>query len=386
MFRLISEDSKTKARTGILHTAHGKLKTPFFMPVATKGAVKHVSQKELEDIGIRCTISNAMLLHLRPGSELIKKFGGLGKFMRWKHGTFTDSGGFQMLSPHLFIDINDKHVLFRDPYDGTKHSLTPEDVMEIELNIGADVAMCLDHVSHVNNTRKDIEIAMDRTHLWAARCKKEHDRLKKQMRSKQLLFGIAQGGTHKDLREKSARFIDSLDFDGIAMGGLCIGESREAMFNAIEYQIPLLNPEKPRYLMGVGSPEDIIEAISHGCDIFDSRYPTRNARHGTLFTSKGVVDLLKSRYKEMKGPIDEDCRCFVCRNFSAAYIHHLVKMQEALGMRYVSIHNIHFLNNLIEDCRKAIDRGYFSKFKKEFFRSYLKDKAKQKVFKQVYSK
>jgi queuine tRNA-ribosyltransferase len=269
-------------------------------------------------------------------------------------------------------EVSDKGVKFHDPFSNRAHFLKPEEVIQIEREMGSDVAMCLDHVPQVKSKKDDIAEAVRRTHVWAERCKKYHDAhdSKNLYDKRQLLFGIAQGGLHKDLREKSAQFINSMDFDGVAIGGLCIGESREEMLNALSWQMPHFSKDKPRYMMGVGSPEDIIEAVSVGVDVFDSIYPTQNARHCHVFTTKGTIKLDRGAFKEDFSPLDPECDCYVCKNFTRAYLHHLSRSFEWTHHRYLSYHNIHFLVKFMERMRHAIDKGEFAEFKKDFLANY----------------
>ncbi len=362
MFKITAEDSN--ARYGRLKTKHGTIETPFFMPIATKGTAKQVSHDELKDLGSEAIIANAFILYLKPGLDVIKKFKGLHKFMNWNKVIFTDSGGFQILSKSFLHKADEKGVYFKNPFNGTKEFFRPEDIIKVEEEIDADVAMALDFVPHYGNKKDYIAECTRITHLWAERCLKAHEN------KKQLLFGICQGGTFNDLREKSAKFINSLDFDGVALGGLGIGEGRELMFSTIKKSLRFIDKEKPRYLMGVGRPEDVIEAVSHGVDCFDSRFPTMNARHGGIFTNKGKINIERAIFKNDEKPLDENCRCYTCRNFSRAYIHHLYRTYEPIKDRYGNIHNLFFIQNLIKECRKAIKDNEFNDFKKEFLKNY----------------
>ena len=372
MFKLITEDSG--ARIGKLKTKHGSIETPFFMPIATKGTAKQVSNDELKQIGSEAIIANAFILYLKPGLDVINKFKGIHNFMKWDKTIFTDSGGFQILSKTFLYEHNDKGVYFKNPFDGSKKFLTPEDIIKIEENIGGDVIMTLDFVPHYGKDKEYIAESIRITHLWADRCLKAHKN------KKQLLFGICQGGTFRDLREKSTKFINNLDFDGVALGGLGIGEGRDLMFNTIKFSMKFIDIDKPRYLMGVGSPEDIIEAIGAGIDCFDSRFPTMNARHGGIFTSKGKINIERSIYRYDEDPLDKSCRCYVCKNFSKAYIHHLYRTYEPIRDRYGNIHNLFFIQNLINKCRKAIKNNEFVDFKKKFLKEYKINKNKNSKF------
>lgn len=378
MFRINSTDNKTRARTGQLKTSHGTVKTPFFMPVATKLTVKHVTPMELEEMGCQSVITNSYVNYLKPGLELIRNSGGAHKLMRFGKCMFSDSGGFQMLNKSFLKEISDKGARFADPFSKRMHMMSPENIIQVERELGSDVAMCLDHVPAVDADLNTAAEAVRRTHLWAGRCKRYHDDHNKKdiYGKKQLLFGIAQGALHRELREKSAKFIDSLGFDGNAVGGLCIGETREAMFKALQWQIPHLSADKPRYMMGVGSPEDIIGAVSNGVDCFDSIYPTQNARHCHVFTRKGTIKLDRGRYKEDMGPLDPDCDCYVCRNFTRAYLHHLSRSFEWTHHRYLSYHNVYWVIKFMERLRRAIDQGDFEGFRKEFDENYRKREKK----------
>lgn len=363
MFEISHSDGN--ARVGILKTRHYKSKTPMFMPVATKLAVKYITTDDMLEMDVQSFISNAFVLFLRPGTELIKNNGGIHKLMNWKRSVFTDSGGFQMLSQDFLHKIDAKGVTFKSPFDGRKHYVTPKDVMKIEQDIGSDVAMCLDDVApSVASDRARITEAVKRTYAWAKECKKHHTD------DKQLLFGISQGGLFKDLRIKSMKQIDKLDFDGIALGGLCIGERRDQMFDIIDATIKHASFDKPRYLMGVGSPEDLVNGIARGVDVFDSVFPTQNARHGTMFTWSGKLRVENMRYSEDMSPIDPECDCQVCKNYSKAYIGYLLKMNEPTGLRLATYHNLYFLQKLMQRCRKEIKKGSFEDFRKEFLEVY----------------
>jgi queuine tRNA-ribosyltransferase len=380
MFKILNNDDGSEARVGEIKTAHGILKTPFFMPVATKLTVKHVTPMELEEMDAQAIIINAYISSLKPGLDIIKQAGGVHKLMNFHRGIFSDSGGFQMLSKSFLKEVNDKGVKLNDPFSGTKQSLSPENVIQIEREIGSDVAMCLDHVPQVKGDREAVAEATRRTHVWAERCKKYHDdhENKTVYGKKQLLFGIAQGGLFRDLREESAKKINSLDFDGLALGGLCIGETKSEMLEALKWQMPFLSKEKPRYMMGVGSPEDIIEAVGVGVDCFDSIYPTQNARHCHVFTRKGTIKLDRGVFRTDESPLDPLCDCYVCRNFSRAYLHHLSRSFEWTHHRYLSYHNVYWMIKFMERLRAAIDKGEFAEFRKEFNSDYRRKGTKKK--------
>ena len=372
MFKLTSEDSG--ARLGKLKTKSGIINTPFFMPIATKGSVKQLSPEDLKSINTEAIIANAFILSLKPGLEVIEKFNGIHKFMKWDKTIFTDSGGFQILSKSFLHKHSDHSVHFRNPYNGQIQSYAPEDIMDIEKAIDSDVAMALDFVPLYGTDKKYISECTSLTHKWAERCIKHHSH------DKQLLFGICQGGTFKDLREKSAEYINNLNFDGVALGGLGIGEGRNLMFKSIKYSVKFIDKNKPRYLMGIGSPEDLLECISLGIDCFDSRFPTMNSRHGGIFTSNGKMNIEKTQFKNDTNPIDKNCKCPVCKKFSRAFIHHLYKTHESISDRYGNIHNLFFIHNLMKNCRKAIKDNEFNIFKRDFIKSYRFDKNKKGNF------
>ncbi|MEK6859954.1 MAG: tRNA guanosine(34) transglycosylase Tgt [Nanoarchaeota archaeon] len=372
IFQIKYKDKKTNARVGILHTKKGIVETPFFMPVSTKAAAKFVNPSKLSELGAVATISNAFLLSIRPGSNVIKRLGGLGKFMNFKGVNFTDSGGFQMYSKSIYLSSNEKGVYFRNPVSGEKIFMTPEKDMEIQFEINSDVAMCLDRMPLYEDSKKEIENAVRLTTLWAERCKKHHDKLQRKIpfEKRQLLFGITQGGIYKDLRKKSALNIMRLGFDGYSIGGFGMGETFEEEMKIVKQQKQILPENKPVYLMGIGSPNEILEAISLGCDIFDSRMPTQNARHGELFTSLGKLKILNKKYTFDKTPIDKKCDCFVCKNYSKAYIRHLLKEEEAVGKELASYHNLYYLQNMIKEAKEAIKKGKFKEYKEKIKKVY----------------
>jgi queuine tRNA-ribosyltransferase len=361
MFKIIAEDGE--ARVGKLKTRHGVVETPFFMPVATRGTGKYIGTDDYLSMNAQAIISNALILFLRPGLEVIEKAKGLHKFMNFDKTIFTDCGGFQM-SRNIFLGTSKRGIHFKSPYDGKKHLITPEKIMKIEESIKSDVAMALDDMRPYGATKEEFAKALKNTHEWHEQCLKFHKD------KKQLLFGIAQGGFHPDLREKSAKFISSLDFDGIAIGGVAIGEPKTEMYKAVKSAILHITREKPHYLMGVGSPPDLLETIGLGIDCFDSIFPTKNARNNTLFTWNGKLTIDKGAYKNDQKPIDENCSCFVCKNYTRAYIHHLSKLNEPNGKRLKQYHNLYFLQRLMERTREEIKEGNFIKFKKEFLKKW----------------
>jgi len=366
MFKITSESKY--ARCGEFKTAHGKIKAPFYMPVVTKGAGKFLTFNSLENVKTQCFISNAYLLYLKPGLETIKKANGYHNFINWQNPIFTDSGGFQLLDPEFLISLNDKGVKFRSPFSGETHFISPEKLMENQNIIGSDVAMVLDHVMGPDHTKKELAEATTRTIAWAQRCLDNHKN------KNQKVFGIVQGGTYKDLRKECAIKINSMGFDGLAIGGLAIGEKKDKMYKAIDYSLEYLDKDKIKYLMGVGSPEDMIISIGKGVDCFDSIYPTKMARHGVIFTRQGILKIGKSYNAHIFKPIEKECDCYACKHHTIAYLHHLFRLDEAAAKILLSEHNVRFLHRLMEDSRVAIEEGAFEKFQKEFLKNYLKKK------------
>ncbi len=371
-FVIIKKDGRTKARIAILETKSGPIETPFFMPVATKTSVKNISSEDLISMNAKAIISNSFILSLRPGTKIIKKMGGIGKFMSFPGIIFTDSGGFQMYSPNLYIKSEEFGVLFKDPFAGSNLFITPEESMKIQLDLNSDVAMCLDTMPLIEHSKSSIEEAVRKTTLWAHKCKKSHDSLQKniQKNKKQLLFGITQGGIHKDLRSLSSKQISKIDFDGYAIGGLALGEPKKDEYKMVKTAKSIFPENKPIYLMGAGNPLELLETISLGVDIFDSRFPTQSARRGTLFTSKGRISISNSKYKFDKSPLDHQCSCFVCKNYSKSYIRYLLSQDEGTGFRLASYHNLFFIQNLINKAREAIKSNSFKSFLESFKKNY----------------
>ena len=368
IFEVKNKDKNSKARIGILNTRHGKLETPFFMPVATKAAAKYISSSDLKELGTQCFISNGFILSLRPGLDVIEKFNGIHNFMNWDGGIFTDNGGFQMMDPSFYVSANKKGVWFKSPFSGVKEFITPERILDIMDREGSDVAMALDHIS-IAGAEKDVAINnMEITHHWQSECKRIHD--ERYRKNGQLLFGIAQGGNFEDLRIESAKFVDSLDFDGIAIGGLAIGEGPEVMLKMIDASMPNFSENKPVYFMGLGSPDDILDCIERGVDIFDSAYPTHVARNGTIFTRDGKLKMTSAKHKFDNNPIDKECDCYTCKNYTRSYIRHLMVMKEPLGMRLVSLHNVRFIHQMIEEAKEHIKQGNFKEWKDSFVKRY----------------
>jgi len=329
------------------------------MPVGTQGTVKSMSQEELKDIDFKIILGNTYHLYLRPGTDTLEKAGGLHKFINWDRSILTDSGGFQVFSLEGIRKINDHGVVFRSYVDGSYHEFTPERVMEIQAKIGADIVMAFDECIPYPSTWEYAHNSTIRTHEWAKRSKDAHD-------PNQAFFGIIQGSTFKDLRELSSKFIRDLDTDGIAIGGVSVGEGQELMMNAVDWCVPHLPKEKPRYLMGVGTPDDIIESVSRGIDMFDCVLPTRLGRTGTLFTSTGRINIKNNKFINDFTPVDKNCNCWVCKNYSAAYLRHLYKCEEILASRLATYHNIYFYGNLMKNIRNAINEDRFLEFKEEF--------------------
>lgn len=364
-FDLIHQDKKSKARLGKLNTTHGEIETPCFMPVGTQGTVKTLSPLELEESGAQIMLSNAYHLFLRPGIEVIKKAGGLHNFISWNKPILTDSGGYQIFSLALLRKVTDKGVEFQSHVDGIKSFFTPEDVIEVQKVLGADIIMPLDECVHYPCSKDHAEIAMKRTINWAKRSKGAMVN-----GDKQLLFGIIQGSTYEDLRKTCAQELAGIDFDGFAIGGVSVGEPRNLIYNISSLVADLLPQDKPRYLMGVGLPQDIIEAVASGVDMFDCVVPTRYGRNGSAFTSIGKLTIRNSPYIEDFKPLDEKCSCYTCRNFSRAYLRHLFNTDEILGLRLVSLHNVHFYLELMRKAREAIAQDRFAEFKEEFLKDY----------------
>jgi queuine tRNA-ribosyltransferase len=338
--------------------------TPAFLPVASQGTVKTLTPEELKDIGISIILSNTYHLYLRPGIDTIEKLGGLHQYIGWNGPILTDSGGYQVFSLARLCQVSDDGVIFRSHIDGSEHNLTPEMVIEFQQKLDADIIMALDECPAVNASVSKVREAVDRTTRWAERCLKHHKS------SNQLLFAIVQGGISPELRQQSAKAITSLDFPGYAIGGLSLGEAKELTWSTVDETVPFLPSDKPRYLMGVGSPEDIIEGVSRGIDLFDSALPTRVARNGALFTMQGRVNIRKTIYRTKEWPIDADCDCYACRTFSTAYLHHLFKCEELLAYRLATIHNLRFITKLMQQIENAVQQGTFASFKNDFHSQY----------------
>jgi len=363
-FRLIQTCPGSQARAGELITPHGIVPTPVFLPVGSQGTVKTLTPGEIEDIGLAMVLANTYHLYLRPGIAVIEAMGGLHKFMAWDGAILTDSGGYQIFSLASLRRVSDEGVTFRSHIDGSQHLLTPELAIQFQEALGADIIMALDECPAHDDSLEKVQTATDRTHQWAERCQRA------QRRSDQALYAIVQGGTFPQLRRQSAEFLASLEFPGYAIGGLSLGEPKRITLAMTEETVALLPENKPRYLMGIGSPEDIVEGIARGIDIFDSALPTRIARNGALFTGQGRHNIRNATYSQMEQPVDPDCDCYTCRTFSAAYLHHLFSCQELLAYRLATIHNLRFINNLMRRIRDAILNGTFNSFKDGFLAGY----------------
>ena len=366
MYEVISTDGNAKhARFA---TVHGTVETPLFMNVATAAAIKGgVSSVDLKNIGTQVSLSNTYHLHVRTGDRLIKEMGGIHRFMNWNRPILTDSGGFQVFSLASLRKIREEGVAFNSHIDGRKIFMGPEESMQIQSNLGSTIAMAFDECPPATEDRSYIQPSVDRTTRWLDRCVKEMDRLNSlpdTVNRQQMLFGINQGGVFTDIRIRHAEEISKMDLAGYAIGGLAVGETHEQMYEVLDATVPHLPRNKPTYLMGVGTPVNILEAVDRGVDFFDCVYPSRNGRHGHVYTRKGKLNLLNAKYEKDERPIEEGCGCEACRNYSRAYMRHLFKAGEILGMRLAVLHNLYFYNHLMEDIRDAIDRGEYKSFKK----------------------
>jgi len=356
-FTLEAEDP-VGARAGILHTPHGDVPTPTFMPVGTLGAVKTLTQEDLEAIGYRLVLANTYHLWLRPGVKTIERAGGLGRFMAWPLALLTDSGGYQVMSLCEFRKVSEEGVLFRSHLDGDQHMLTPESVTEVQRRLGVDIGMALDECPPYPCTRDEAAEAADRTARWAERCLSARS-------EDQTLFGIVQGGVYEDLRRESVERITRMDFDGFAIGGVSVGEPTELQRPVVRTTAHLLPPDRPRYLMGVGQPSDILHAVAFGVDMFDCVLPTRGGRHNVVYTPTGRADITNKSFEERFGPLCESCTCAVCARYSAAYIRHLCRMKESTGARLLTYHNLHYYFRLVADARQAIVEGRYAAYLSE---------------------
>ena len=364
-YELLHECKQTGARRGVIHTPHGDIQTPIFMPVGTQATVKSMTPEELkEEVKAQIILSNTYHLYLRPGQEIVKEAGGLHNFMKWDRPILTDSGGFQVFSLSSLRKITEEGVAFHSHLDGSKHLFTPESVMKTEEDLGADIIMAFDECCPYPSTYEYTKNSMERTTRWAKRCKEAHTT------ENQALFGIIQGGFFEDLRKKSAEDLIALDLPGYAIGGISVGEPKEEFLKMLYYTTPLMPKDKPRYLMGVGTPDYLIEAALAGIDMCDCVLPTRIARNGTALTWRGKVVVRNATYERDFTPLDPECDCYTCKNYTRAYIRHLVKANEILGVRLLSIHNLRFLTRLMENIRTAIEEDRLGDFKTEFYKKY----------------
>ena len=369
-FDIKFKDKSSNARVGEIRTSHSIIETPVFMPVGTNATVKTLDSNDLINLDFHIILGNAYHLYFSPGIEIFKKVGGIHNFMKWPRSVLTDSGGFQVYSLSDLNKIRDEGVEFRYHKDGSKHFFTPEKSIETQVYIGSDIIMSFDHCPPGDAPKDEVLKAVIRTSKWAERGFYFFQEIKGVYGYDQFIFGINQGGIFEDLRDKSLEDLLTLDFDGYAIGGLSVGEEREDMYRIVEYITPKMPEDKPRYLMGVGTPRDILEAIEHGVDMFDCVYPTRNARNGTLYTFKGKVVIKKKIWKDkIDQPVEEGCGCYTCQNFSVGYLHHLFKSNEILALRLATIHNLYFYNKLIKEAREHIKKGDFKEWKESVIKN-----------------
>ncbi len=359
-FSVIHRDTSCKARLGSLNTPHGVIETPIFMPVGTNATVKAMTPENLHSVNAQIILANTYHLYLRPGHHLVQRMGGLHRFMNWDKPILTDSGGFQVFSLGELRKISEEGVRFQSHIDGSRHMLTPELAVSIQEALGADIIMCFDECPPATAEYDYVSRSLELTSRWARRCKDAHNR------EGQQLFGIIQGGMHYDLRARSVNDICSIGFDGYALGGLSVGEEKEQMYGVMECCSPLLPQDSPRYIMGIGAPEDLVEAVWHGYDMFDCVMPTRNARNGMLFTSQGRINIKSKIYEDDAGPLDPACSCLVCRNYSRAYLRHLYRAGEILASQLNTYHNLHYYLDLMRQVRQAIKDNSFDQFRKQF--------------------
>lgn len=364
-YELIKTDSRTKARRGRIHTPHGDIETPVFMPVGTQGTVKAMRPEQVSEMGAKIILGNTYHLYLRPGHEIVREAGGLHKFMNWDGAILTDSGGFQVFSLGKLRKITEEGVRFRSHIDGSLHMISPEKSMEIQNALGSDIMMAFDECAPYPADRRYVKDSFERTTRWLARCKEYHKNVENQS-----LFGIMQGGMYKDMRYESAMQIVEMDLPGYAVGGLSVGEPKELMLDVMDDCVDYLPADKPRYLMGVGSPDYLFEAVERGIDMCDCVLPTRIARHGLAMTSCGRVNIKNAKYERDWEPLDPECDCYTCRNYSKAYLRHLFKADEMLSSMLLSNHNLHFLINMMGKIREAIEEDRFLEYKKEFYDKY----------------
>jgi queuine tRNA-ribosyltransferase len=363
-FQVITTSSESAARAGVIQTRHGTIETPVFMPVGTLGSVKSMSPEELLEVGAQIILGNTYHLYLRPGCDVIRKFDGLHRFIHWDRPILTDSGGFQVFSLAKLARISDEGVTFQSHIDGSRHLLTPEKAIEIQICLGSDIIMCLDQCIQYPATREQCRKALETTTQWAQRCKQAWQETGNGYNS---LFGIVQGGMYPDLRRRSADNLMEIDFQGYAVGGLSVGEPAEMMLEMADVTLPGLPEDKPRYIMGVGTPENLVELAARGADMFDCVLPTRNARNGQMFTQNGTINISNAQYRDDEGPLDADCRCYTCRNYSRSYLRHLYMARELLAYRLNTIHNVYFFVNFMKHMRQAIVSDQFGAFRRNFY-------------------
>ncbi|MBN1688764.1 MAG: tRNA guanosine(34) transglycosylase Tgt [Candidatus Omnitrophica bacterium] len=363
-FEVTARDPKTHARAGLMTTAHGVVETPVFMPVGTQGTVKALTPRDLQEAGAEIILGNTYHLYIRPGIDIIQKFGSLHRFMAWEGPILTDSGGFQVFSLSRLREISEEGARFHSYFDGKEIFLTPEKVIEIQEAIASDIAMIFDECPPATQDKKRIRHSLELTLRWSERARKHHKR------PDQALFGIIQGGIFNDLRKESLERTVEMDFDGYALGGLCVGELKDQMLDVISTVTPKMPEDKPRYLMGIGTPVDFLDSIEQGADLFDCVNPTRYGRNGTAFTRGGLRVVRNGKYQKDEKPIEEGCTCYTCRHFSRAYLRHLLNAEEMLGPQLVSIHNVTFFVQFVRSIRQAIREGRFLKFKKDFLNNF----------------
>lgn len=367
-YTILERDPTTSARLGIMHTAHGSLRTPAFMPVGTNGTVKGVTPCDLEQIGVEILLANAYHLYLRPGADIVHRHGGLHHFMGWPGPILTDSGGYQIMSLSRLVSVKPEGVTFQSHLDGSTHFLSPEDVMSLQYTLGSDIAMCLDECTGYPSTYEEARKSMELSLAWASRCRGFDA-------GDQAVFGIVQGGIYKDLRERCAQGLLAEDFDGYAIGGLSVGEERAVTYEIMRHTLACIPEQKPRYVMGMGTPLDILEAVSCGADLMDCVLPTRCARNGLLFTAQGKMIIKQACYAQDTSPPDPECTCYTCRNFTRAYLRHLFMSGEILSCMLNTIHNLTFYQNLMANIRHAIETQQFSEFKGQCIQNYAQSSA-----------
>lgn len=374
MYKIVAQDGKAKSSE--FATVHGTIQTPVFMNVGTAAAIKGaVSTMDLQEIGTQVELSNTYHLHVRPGDKIVKQMGGLHRFMVWDKPILTDSGGFQVFSLSGLRKIKEEGVYFSSHVDGRKIFMGPEESMQIQSNLASTIAMAFDECPPHPATREYMQNSVDRTTRWLIRCKNELDRLNElqdTINKHQMLFGINQGGTFEDIRIEHAKVISEMNLDGYALGGLAVGESHEEMYRILDETVPYLPLNKPVYLMGVGTPANILEAVDRGVDFFDCVYPTRNGRHGNAYTNHGKMNLLNAKYELDDRPIEEGCSCPCCKHYSRSYIRHLLKAKEMLGMRFLVLHNLYFYNHMMEEIREAIREGRYKEYKKQKLEGFVR--------------